>query len=115
MIFNDRSVKACSMLAVQANGARILTIEGLADNDGKLHPIPGRVLEQPRAAMRLLHAGVHHAELLVIERKSESFGGRGAQGNLRQPLQVHWIPEYREGDHGSGKDAGRGTREDVRG
>jgi aerobic carbon-monoxide dehydrogenase small subunit len=39
VIFNDRSVKACSMLAVQANGARILTIEGLADNDGKLHPI----------------------------------------------------------------------------
>jgi carbon-monoxide dehydrogenase small subunit len=33
-----RAVKSCSMLAVQANGAEVLTIEGMAKN-GKLHPI----------------------------------------------------------------------------
>ena len=32
------SAKACTMLAVQADGAEILTIEGLAKN-GKLHPL----------------------------------------------------------------------------
>jgi carbon-monoxide dehydrogenase small subunit len=35
---NGRAVKSCSMLAVQANGAQVLTIEGLAKN-GKLHPV----------------------------------------------------------------------------
>jgi carbon-monoxide dehydrogenase small subunit len=35
---NGRSTKACNMLAVQADGAEVLTIEGLA-KDGKLHPI----------------------------------------------------------------------------
>lgn len=35
---NGRAVKSCTVLAVQANGADILTIEGLAKN-GKLHPI----------------------------------------------------------------------------
>ena len=35
---NGRAVKSCSMLAVQANGADVLTIEGLAKN-GRLHPI----------------------------------------------------------------------------
>ena len=35
---NGRAVKSCTMLAVQANGADVLTIEGLA-KDGKLHPI----------------------------------------------------------------------------
>ena len=35
---NGRAVKSCSMLAVQANGAEVLTIEGLAKN-GKLHPV----------------------------------------------------------------------------
>jgi len=35
---NGRAVKACSMLAVQANGASITTIEGLAAN-GELHPM----------------------------------------------------------------------------
>src|SRR5579864_2551631 len=39
VIVDDRSVKSCTMFAVQADGARILTIEGLAENDGKLHPI----------------------------------------------------------------------------
>jgi aerobic carbon-monoxide dehydrogenase small subunit len=36
---NSKAVKACSMLAVQAEGADILTIEGLARPDGTLHPM----------------------------------------------------------------------------
>ena len=35
---NGRALKSCTMLAVQANGAEVLTIEGMAKN-GKLHPI----------------------------------------------------------------------------
>jgi len=33
------SVKSCSVLAVQADGAEITTIEGLAGTDGGLHPM----------------------------------------------------------------------------
>ena len=36
---NGRAVKSCSMLAVQANGAAITTIEGLSGKDGKMHPM----------------------------------------------------------------------------
>ena len=35
---NGRSVKSCTMLAVQADGANIKTIEGVAAN-GELHPM----------------------------------------------------------------------------
>ena len=35
---NGEAVKSCTMLAVQADGATITTIEGLA-NDGELHPV----------------------------------------------------------------------------
>ena len=35
---NGRAVKSCTLLAVQANGAEITTIEGLA-KDNKLHPV----------------------------------------------------------------------------
>jgi aerobic carbon-monoxide dehydrogenase small subunit len=35
---NGQSVKSCTMLAVQAEGAQITTIEGLAKN-GELHPM----------------------------------------------------------------------------
>ena len=36
---NGRAVKSCNMLAVQAAGAEITTIEGLAAADGTLHPM----------------------------------------------------------------------------
>ena len=36
---NGRAVKACSMLAVQANGAALTTIEGLPGNGDKMHPM----------------------------------------------------------------------------
>lgn len=38
IIMNGKAVKSCTVLAVQADGADILTIEGLA-KDGQLHPI----------------------------------------------------------------------------
>ena len=36
---DGQSVKSCSMLAVQADGAEVTTIEGLAGRDGNLHPV----------------------------------------------------------------------------
>ena len=36
---NGKAVKACNMLALQAEGAQILTIEGVANPDGTLHPM----------------------------------------------------------------------------
>ncbi len=39
VIFNGAPIRACLMLAVQADGAEILTVEGLAGPDGSLHPV----------------------------------------------------------------------------
>ena len=36
---DGRAVKSCNMLAAQANGASVVTIEGLAAQDGTLHPM----------------------------------------------------------------------------
>ncbi len=36
---DGNSVKACTMLALQAEGSEVLTIEGLAEPDGTLHPM----------------------------------------------------------------------------
>jgi aerobic-type carbon monoxide dehydrogenase small subunit (CoxS/CutS family) len=38
ILFNGRTARSCLMFAVQANGAEIMTIEGLAEG-AKLHPI----------------------------------------------------------------------------
>ena len=36
---NGKAIKSCTMFAVQADGASITTIEGLASPDGRLHPV----------------------------------------------------------------------------
>jgi aerobic carbon-monoxide dehydrogenase small subunit len=36
---NGRAVKSCNMLALQASGTELTTIEGLAAADGTLHPM----------------------------------------------------------------------------
>ena len=36
---NGRAMKSCNMLAMQAHGAEVTTIEGLAAADGSLHPM----------------------------------------------------------------------------
>ena len=38
VLLNGLAVKSCTMLAVQADGAEIVTVEGL-EKDGQLHPI----------------------------------------------------------------------------
>ena len=39
VLIDGNAVKACTILAAQANGAQITTIEGLAEPNGELHPM----------------------------------------------------------------------------
>ena len=39
ILVDDEPVRACLLFAIQAEGMDILTIEGLADDDGELHPV----------------------------------------------------------------------------
>ncbi len=43
--FNGQALKSCTMLAVQADGGEITTIEGLSTN-GDLHPMQAEIWEQ---------------------------------------------------------------------
>jgi aerobic carbon-monoxide dehydrogenase small subunit len=39
VLLDGQSVKSCTLLAAQADGREVLTLEGLADGDGALHPV----------------------------------------------------------------------------
>ena len=39
VMVDGKAVRACLMLAVQADGASVTTVEGLAAQDGTLHPV----------------------------------------------------------------------------
>ena len=43
--FNGESVKSCTLFAVQAQGAEVLTVEGLAVN-GELHPLQQAFMDE---------------------------------------------------------------------
>ena len=44
ILWNGRAVRSCIMLAVQADGSELMTVEGLA-RDGELHPIQQAFME----------------------------------------------------------------------
>lgn len=82
---NGRAVKACSMLAVQADGASITTIEGLAANDGTLHPMQAAFKEchglqcgfcTPGMVMSAIDLVQHH------DCSSETAIREGLEGNI---------------------------------
>ena len=45
ILLNGQAVRSCIMLAVQADGAELMTVEGLA-HDGELHPIQQAFMEK---------------------------------------------------------------------
>lgn len=45
VLWNGKAVRSCIMLAVQADGADLMTVEGLSQ-DGQLHPIQQAFLEE---------------------------------------------------------------------
>ncbi|NWG01644.1 MAG: (2Fe-2S)-binding protein [Syntrophaceae bacterium] len=45
VIVDKMAVKACSVLALQVNGREVMTVEGLASRDGKLHPLQQAFLD----------------------------------------------------------------------
>jgi aerobic carbon-monoxide dehydrogenase small subunit len=82
---DGRAVKACSMLAVQADGATLTTIEGLAANDGTLHPMQAAFKEchglqcgfcTPGMVMSAIDLVQHH------DCSSETAIREGLEGNL---------------------------------
>ena len=46
VIVDGKAVRSCLMLAVQADGAQVTTAEGLAAQDGTLHPVQQALLEE---------------------------------------------------------------------
>jgi aerobic carbon-monoxide dehydrogenase small subunit len=46
VIVDGKAVRSCLMLAVQADGTKVTTVEGLAAPDGTLHPVQQAMLDE---------------------------------------------------------------------
>jgi carbon-monoxide dehydrogenase small subunit len=45
VLFNGQAIKSCAILAIQAEGGEVTTIEGMAKADGSLHPLQQAFVE----------------------------------------------------------------------
>lgn len=71
VIMDGRAVKSCTVLAVQANGSNILTVEGLAGENGKLHPIQKAFVEKKGYQCGYCTSGMMLAGLALLNRKRD--------------------------------------------
>jgi carbon-monoxide dehydrogenase small subunit len=84
IMMNGRAVKACTLLAVQADGAQLQTVEGLATN-GDLHPIQQGFWEEHGLQCGFCTPGMMMAALELLRRHpdpSEAQIREGLEGNL---------------------------------
>ncbi|HTO26620.1 MAG TPA: (2Fe-2S)-binding protein [Gaiellaceae bacterium] len=84
VLVDGKSVKACTLLAVQADGAEITTIEGLASN-GELHPLQRHFHESHGLQCGYCTPGMIMAALSLIEENGvldDAAIREGLEGNL---------------------------------
>ncbi len=84
VLLNGEAVKSCTLFAVQADGAEITTIEGLA-TDGKLHPLQEGFWEEHGLQCGFCTPGMILAAHQLLRRNphpSQDEIRRGLEGNL---------------------------------
>ena len=82
---NGMSVKSCTMFAVQADGAEVLTIEGMAAEDGSLHALQEGFMQEHALQCGFCTPGmITRAHRLLQENPDPSDGEirLGLSGNL---------------------------------
>ena len=90
---NGDSVKSCTMLAVQAQGAEITTIEGLAKN-GELHPMQAAFREHHALQCGFCTPGMIMSAIDLLKRNSspsETEIREWLEGNLCRCTGYHNI------------------------
>jgi carbon-monoxide dehydrogenase small subunit len=91
---DGKAVKACTMLAMQADGARVVTIEGLA-TDGTLHPMQEAFRENHGLQCGFCTPGMIMTAVDLVNREGgeldEHTIREGLEGNLCRCTGYHNI------------------------
>ena len=92
---DGESVKSCTMLAVQAEGANVITIEGLAAADGTLHPMQEAFREYHALQCGFCTPGMVMSAIDLVKKHPDGMSEReireGLEGNLCRCTGYHNI------------------------
>jgi carbon-monoxide dehydrogenase small subunit len=78
---NGQSVKSCTVLAMQAEGAEVITIEGLAKN-GELHPMQAAFREHHGLQCGFCTPGMIMSAIDLVRRNPDP-----SEGEIREWLE----------------------------
>jgi carbon-monoxide dehydrogenase small subunit len=93
VLISGESVKSCTVLAVQADGADIMTIEGLADGD-RMHPMQEAFRENHGLQCGYCTPGMVMAAVSLLKEQpdpTEAEVREGLEGNLCRCTGYHKI------------------------
>ena len=93
---NGSTVKSCTALAVQADGADITTIEGLAA-DGELHAVQEAFWNKHGLQCGYCTAGMIMTAVELLERNPNPTSQEVRDGLEGQHLPLHGLPQHRPG------------------
>jgi carbon-monoxide dehydrogenase small subunit len=92
---DGESVKACTILAVQAQGSDVLTIEGLAAADGTLHPMQEAFREYHALQCGFCTPGMVMSAIDLVKKNPQGLSEQeireGLEGNLCRCTGYHNI------------------------
>jgi carbon-monoxide dehydrogenase small subunit len=94
VLLNGDSVKSCTVLAAQADGAEVTTIEGMAGDNGDLHPLQQAFWEHHGLQCGYCTPGMIMAAADLLKRNphpSEEEVREGLAGNLCRCTGYHNI------------------------
>jgi aerobic carbon-monoxide dehydrogenase small subunit len=94
VLLEGESVKSCTVLSVQADGATVTTIEGLASPDGTLHPVQRAFHENHGLQCGYCTPGMVMAAVSLIKEHpslDEKGVREGLEGNLCRCTGYHNI------------------------
>jgi carbon-monoxide dehydrogenase small subunit len=108
VLLNGLSVKSCTVLAVQADGGEVTTVEGLA-TDGVLHPLQQGFWEKHGLQCGYCTPGMLMSSLNLLQRNPNPTDDEirhGLEGNLCRctgyqniVAAVRWAAEEMQGQH----------------
>jgi len=93
--FNGKSIKSCTILAVQVEGGKVTTIEGLAESADKLHPMQEAFRENHALQCGFCTPGMVMSAIDMVKRNNyqldEATVRRELEGNLCRCTGYHNI------------------------
>ena len=95
VLVDGQSAKSCTMLALQADGASITTVEGLAAADGTLHPMQAMFREHHALQCGFCTPGMVMSAIDLVQSHPEGLTEaqirHGLEGNLCRCTGYHNI------------------------